>query len=146
MMKWKAGKETTNIGCIELGSLTFDEDYMAVSIDICDMSEELKAEVNKAVEVAKVQYVQKWGKWEEKHPEFTKYARQWSGKPAVMDYTYLSVVFEAGRSISYSIIAGFHDAENACIETCADITVDLSEYVNELKMAVIKALLDRFFG
>lgn len=77
MMKWKARKETVNIGCIELGSLTFDEDYMSVSIDICNMSQELKAEVNKAVEVAKVQYTEKWGKWYTEHPEFTKHTEQW---------------------------------------------------------------------
>lgn len=60
MVKWKARKETVDIGCIELGSLTFDEDYMSVSIDICDMSEELKEEVDKAVGVAKSQYAGKW--------------------------------------------------------------------------------------
>ena len=50
MMKWKARTETTNIGVLELGNLTFDEDYMEVSIDICDMSDNLKAEVDKAIE------------------------------------------------------------------------------------------------
>lgn len=33
MMKWKARTETTNIGILELGNLTFDEDYMVVSIN-----------------------------------------------------------------------------------------------------------------
>ena len=42
MMKWKARTETTNIGVLELGNLTFNEDYMEVSIDICDMAEMLK--------------------------------------------------------------------------------------------------------
>ena len=37
MMKWKSGKETVNIGCIGLGGITFDEERMGVSIDICDM-------------------------------------------------------------------------------------------------------------
>ena len=55
MMKWKARTETTNIGVLELGNLTFDEDYMEVSIDICDMSDNLKAEVDKAIEIAKVE-------------------------------------------------------------------------------------------
>lgn len=53
MMKWKARTETTNIGVLELGNLTFNEDYMEVSIDICDMSDCLKAEIEKAVEIAK---------------------------------------------------------------------------------------------
>lgn len=42
MMKWKARKETTNIGVLELGNVTFNEDFLEVSIDIFDMSEELK--------------------------------------------------------------------------------------------------------
>lgn len=54
MMKWKARTETTNIDVLELGNWTFDEDYMQVSIDICDMSDNLKAEVAKAIEIAKV--------------------------------------------------------------------------------------------
>lgn len=146
MVKWKAGKETVDIGCIELGSLTFDEDYMSVSIDICGMSEELKAEVDKAVGVAKAQYAEEWGKWYMGHPELKRHRVQWSGNPVVMDYSYLSVAFEAGKPISYSIVAGFHDAEDARMEACADITVDLSGYVNELKRAVVKVLLDKFFG
>ena len=56
MMKWKARTETMNIGVLELGNLTFDEDYMEVSIDICDMSEDLKVELNKAIEIEKKQY------------------------------------------------------------------------------------------
>lgn len=36
--------------------------------------------------------------------------------------------------------------ESGRMEACADIAVDLSEYTNELKRAVIKVLLDKFFG
>ena len=32
MLKWKSRTETTNIGVLELGNITFDEDYMEVSI------------------------------------------------------------------------------------------------------------------
>lgn len=53
MMKWKARTETTNIGILELGNIVFDEDYMEVSIDICSMSDELKREVEKAIEIAR---------------------------------------------------------------------------------------------
>lgn len=146
MMKWKSGKETVNIGCIELGGITFDEERMGVSIDICDMSEELKRKVGKAVEVAKTEYTQKWGKWYAEHTELTRHTKQWSNRPVVMDYNYLYIVYEDGRPISYSIIVGFHDAENEHLETCADIGVNLSEYADELKIQVIKVLLDKFFG
>ena len=56
MMKWKTRTETTNIGILELGNLTFNQDYIEVAIDICDMSDNLKAEVEKAIEIAKVKY------------------------------------------------------------------------------------------
>lgn len=59
MMKWKARKETTNIGTMELGNVTLDEDNIGVFVDICDMSDSLKAEVNKAVEIEKVKYTEK---------------------------------------------------------------------------------------
>lgn len=144
MMKWKARTETTNIGILELGNLTFDEDYMEVSIDICDMSDNLKEEVAKAIEIAKIKYTE----------EVEEYNRErgnnrnstWSDKPVIMDFTYLRVVLEANKPITYTICIGFHDAVDEYMEQwdCA-ITVDLSEYSNELKKAIIKVLVDKFF-
>lgn len=60
MMKWKARTETTNIGILELGNLTFSEDYMEVSIDIYDMSENLQEDVCKAIEIAKTDCPTVW--------------------------------------------------------------------------------------
>jgi hypothetical protein len=145
MVRWKARKETVDIGCIGLGSLTFDEDYIGVSIDICDMSEELKEEVGRAVEAAKIEYTKQWEGWYAEHPGVKRHKIQWGGQPVVMDYTYLSVVFGAGKPVTYSIVAGFHDPEDARVEACADITVDFSGYTNELKKEVTKVLLDKFF-
>lgn len=144
MMKWKARTETTNIGILELGNLTFDEDYMEVSIDICDMSDNLKAEVAKAIEIAKVEYTKK-------NEEMNKengynLPTMWSDKPVIMNFTYLRVVLKAGEPITYTICIGFTDAEDRTMEQwdCA-IKVDLSEYANELKKAIIKVLVDKFF-
>lgn len=129
MMKWKARTETTNIGVLELGNLTFDEDYMEVSIDICDMSDNLKAEVEKAIEIAKVDYAKKN---EEMNTEYGyNLPTVWSNKPVIMDFTYLRVVLKAGEPITYTICIGFEDADNRMMEQwdCA-IKVDLSEYAN----------------
>lgn len=144
MMKWKARTETTNIGVLELGNLTFDEDYMQVSIDICDMSDNLKAEVAKAIEIAKVKYTE--DREADNKERGTNWNATWSDKPVIMDFTYLSVVLEAGKPIDYQIQIGFHDAVDDHMEQwdCA-ITVDLSEYANELKKAIIKVLVDKFF-
>jgi len=148
MMKWKARTETTNIGVLELGNLTFDENYMEVSIDICDMSEELKVELNKAIEIEKKQYSDAVKKDLEsgvsRHP--LKRGTVWSNKPVIMNYTYLRVRLEAGKPIDYSIEFGFTDAEDIYMESWGgSITVDLSEHTNELKKAIIKVLVDRFF-
>lgn len=143
-MKWKARTETTNIGVLELGNITLDEDYMEVCIDICDMSEDLKEEVAKAIEVAKVKYIE----WEQMMNNRYKstYNSVWSNQPVVMDFTYLRVRLEAGKPIDYSIQVGFHDAIDELIEQWdCSITVDLSAYTNELKKAIIKVLIDKFF-
>lgn len=144
MMKWKARTETTNIGVLELSNLTFNEDYMEVSIDICDMSDCLKAEIEKAVEIAKVQYT----KGQEALNAEYGYSLHtvWSDKPVNMDFTYLRVVLEAGKPIDYSICFGFTDTVDPKMECWGNsITVDLSEHTDELKKAIIKVLIDKFF-
>lgn len=144
MMKWKARTETTNIGILELGNLTFDEDYMEVSIDICDMSDNLKAEVDKAIEIAKVKYTERMQANNKERG--TNFNTQWSDKPVIMNFTYLRVILEAGKPITYTICIGFTDAEDKTMEQWdCEITVDLCEYANELKKAIIKVLVDKFF-
>jgi hypothetical protein len=147
MMKWKARKETTNIGVLELGNLTFNEDYMEISIDIFDMSEEMKTEINKAIEIAKERYVEEEKDWIAEHPEHkNKRCLQWSNKPVVMDFTFLRIRLEAGKPIDYSVEIGFHDAVNDSMEQWdCSITVDLSEHTKELQKAIIKVLIDKFF-
>ena len=144
-MKWKARTETTNIGVLELGNLTFNEDYMELSIDIYEMSDSLRAEIEKAIEIKKTESVKAWDVFYTEHPEHTRYDRTWSSRPVVIDYTYLLIVLEGGRAIRYSIETGFHDADNNHLEESVSVAVDLSEHTNELKKAIIKVLLDKFF-
>lgn len=144
-MKWKAMTETTNIGVLELGNLTFNEDYMELSIDIYEMSDSLRTEIEKAIEARKTESVREWDIFYTEHPEYTRYDKTWSSRPAVVDYTYLRIVLEGGKAIRYSIETGFHDADNDQLEESASVAVDLSEHTNELKKAIIKVLLDKFF-
>lgn len=145
MMKWKARKETTDIGVLELGSLTFNEDYIEVSIDICGMSDGLKKKVAEAVKIRKVESVKEWDDFYNRYPELPRYERKWGDKQAVADYAYLNIVLEADKPTRYSIVVGFHDADDGHLEEDVCIAVDLSEHTNELKKAVIKVLLDKFF-
>lgn len=144
MMKWKERTETTNIGILELGNLTFDDDYMEISIDICDMSDDLKEEVKKAIEIGKIKYIEKMEAFNKEYN--THWNIAWSKESVVIDFTYLRVILKAGKPIDYSIELGFTDAidKNMNQWDCS-ISVDLSEYTNVLKKAVIKALIDKFF-
>lgn len=148
MMKWKARTETTNIGVLDLGNITFNEDYMEISIDICDMSEDLKTELNQAIEVEKVRYSERKRKDIENGASLHPLSRGtiWSDNPVIMIYTYLRVRLESGKPIDYSIEFGFHDAKDKFMEVWeGSITVDLSAHAEELKKGIIKALIDRFF-
>ena len=144
MMKWKTRTETSNIGVLELGNLTFDDYYMEIFIDICDIYDNLKSEVDKVIEIGKVKYS------EEKEilnkEKGTHWNTIWSDKPVVMDFTYLRVILKAGKPVDYSIEIGFSDSEDKHMNQWdCSIAVDLSGYANELKKAVIKALIDKFF-
>ena len=144
MMKWKARTETTNIGILELGNIVFDEDYMEVSIDICSMSDELKREVEKAIEIAKVNSTKEIEKLNLENGYNRPSA--WSDKPVNIDFTYLRVVIQANEPIRTSIEIGFTDAENEMLEQFdCSVVVDLSGYAEELKKAIIKVLVDKFF-
>lgn len=133
MMKWKVRTETTNMGVLELDNLTFNEDYMEVSIDICDISDNLKADIEKTIEARKIESAKEWEQVYIEHPDWERCSRVFSDKPAVIDFIYLNIVLEAGKPIKYSIVVGFHDAEDDHLEEDASITVDLSEYTDELK-------------
>lgn len=147
MMKWKAKKETLNIGTMKLDNLTFNEDYMELSIDIFEISEELQTEINKSIEIAKAKHIEWWKEhYGENFERWTKdYKPQWSENPVVIQFNYLRIVLEDGKPNKYTIVTGFEDAENNKMETTAHTAVDLSEYENELKKAVISVLLDKFF-
>lgn len=147
MMQWKARKENLNIGSMELSNVTFNEDYMEVSIDILSVSDELRAEIEKSIDVAKAEHIEQWKKWYGENFEnwHKDYKPQWSNKPVVIQFHYLRIILEEGKANRYSIETGFEDAENSRIEACASTVVDLSEYEHELKKAVISVLIDKFF-
>ena len=144
MLKWKSRTEITNIGVLELGNITFDEDYMEVSIDICDMSDELKEEVEKAIEIGKVNRTREIEKFNREHG--FNIPSVWSDKPVKIDFTYLRVVIRENEAIRTTIEVGFTDSENEKLEQMdCSIVVDLSDYTEELKKAIIKILVDKFF-
>lgn len=145
MMKWKVRTEASNIGILELDNFVFNEDYMEVFIDVCDMSDNLKAEVAKAIEARKIESAKEWDQFYAEHTDYKRVNRTFSSKREVIDFTYLNVILKADEPIQYSVVVGFHDADNECLEENAEIAVDLSEHAEELKKMIIKALIDKFF-
>ena len=58
----------------------------------------------------------------------------------------MRVVIQANEPIRTSIEIGFTDAENEMLEQFdCSVVVDLSGYAEELKKAIIKVLVDKFF-
>lgn len=144
-MKWKARTETMNIGELDLGNLTFNEDYIELSVDIYDMTEELKAEVDKAIVLEKVRYSKEWDEILSMHEEYKRFSTKWSDKPVVIDCSYLSITLESGKPIKYTINTCFHDVENDKLEPVCSVDVDLSNYAAEIKKSIIHVLVERFF-
>ena len=70
---------------LELGNITFDEDYMEVSIDICSMSDGLREEVEKAIEIGKVNRTREIEKFNKEHG--FNILSVWSDKPVKIDFT-----------------------------------------------------------
>lgn len=101
-----------------------------MSIDVCNMSDDLKADIEKAIEARKIESAKEWEQVYNEHPEWERHSRVFSDKPAVIDFTYLNIVLEADKPIKYSVVVGFHDAEDDRLEEDASITVDLSEHTD----------------
>lgn len=152
MMKWNVKAGATNIGAMDLGNLTYDENQMLICLDILNVSDELQAEIDKVIELEKVRFLEKrqelvaecieLGK--EIHPANLNLV--WSDEPVVMDFVYLSIFLEAGKPATYYLNFGFHDALNDFMEAWDGyIEIDLSAYVEELKEAVAKMVIDKFF-
>ena len=144
MMKRKTRTETTNIGILELGKTTFDDDYIELSIDVCDMSDELKTEIAKIIEIGKAKYSKEKEIFTKE--KGTHWNAVWSNEPVVIDFIYLRVILKVEEPIEYSLEIGFSDAidEDMNQWNCS-IAVDLSEYANELKKYILDSLIDKFF-
>ena len=145
MMRWNTKKGNINAGSIELDNVIFNEDHLDVCIDICDMYEGLKVEVSRAIELEKQRYSKEWEEILAKHEESKRYSTKWSNKPVAIDFTCLWITLETGKPITYVISTGFHDAENERLAPVAEIEVDLSAYINELKKAILHVFVEKFF-
>jgi len=145
MMNLKLGKGILGKGSLNLGGLTFDEERLEMSIDILEMSEDLKTEFGEMIEHEKANYTSKLEKKYIEHPDSIKHNSKWSNEPVVIMASYLQVILEIGKPIKYRIIVAFMDADDEYLDSVVGMEVNLSEYEEELKKVITKALTDRFF-
>lgn len=125
----------TNIGTINLAELDISDDSLEIFIPIVAVSESLKATIEENIQKAKEEYQKEFG---------NRHGKKWSDAGIVMDYQSLHITIEK-KTFSYELCFNFTDAEDGCMWTGFRLSVDLSEYHNELKKLIIKAMIDKFF-
>lgn len=128
---------TTTIGTINLNDISFVEDTLDVFIGIESVSAEIQDKINEAVEIAKAEHIQRIKEY------CTSKDLNWTDAGVNTDLS-LHIIIE-DKNFSYRIEIDIIDKEDERVWTGASIDIDLSEYQNELKKVIIKAMIDNFF-
>lgn len=119
----KKNNIVTTIGSINLNNIEFCENTLDVFIGIDSVSKDIQDKINEAVEIAKSGYG-----WDSRETE-----------------TELSLWFKVeNKEFSYCISVDIIDSVNEDFIS-ASVDVDLSDYQNELKKVIVKAMIDNFF-
>lgn len=136
----------TELGTIQTGELSTDdigEWLVGITIDILSLSDEIKTEVEKAIEIEKVNYVKEWEEYVNKNPTAAKRIRKWSDKPVSIFGQYIKIYLEGNKPFESTICVAFEDADDELIETGIYIPVDLSAYEEEIKDIMINLLFPK---
>lgn len=128
-----------NLGVIDLSQLEFSEDYLQVFIPIDSLSLELRTEVDKAIEVNKVESLVEMKGLCERYKD-----KEWCCEGINIDMAMLEIVIQ-DKEIRYSINIGYTDKEDEQLWSGISLTIDLSAYNDEIKKMIIKAMIDKFF-
>ena len=124
----------TSIGIINLAELDLVEDSIEVFIPIISLSDNLKATIEENVQRSKAEH----------QKEFLDCrGKKWSDAGIVMTYQSLHVTVKK-NIFDCELCFDFEDKENSMIYTDFSIGVDLSEYEDDLKILIIKALIHKF--
>lgn len=135
----KNNKVSSNKGTLKLGELKVELDSIDITIDILEMSKELKAEVDKAIETQKAEALKKYN---EKHKEKPI---KWSDAPTQIVWNVLLISLNENTPIEYSVNIAFNDINDEFLDGWLDIPISLTGYEEELKKHIIKTLVNRFF-
>lgn len=127
----------TTIGTINLNDIEFCENMLDVFIGIESVSEAVQSKINEAVEIAKAEHLQSIKE------HFINKNLYWTDAGIKTNLSLHIIIKD--KKFSYQIEIDIEDKGDDRIWTSASIEVDLSEYQNELKKAIIKTLVDKFF-
>lgn len=128
---------TTTIGTINLNNIEFCENTLDVFIGIESVSEDIQNKINEAVEMAKAEHIQRVKEY------YTNKDLNWTDAGVNTDLS-LHIIVD-NKEFAYRIEIDIVDKEDERVWTGASVDVDLSEYQNELKKVIVKAMIDNFF-
>ena len=127
---------TTNIGTINLADITLTDDTFCVFIPIVEVSDGLKAIIEENIQKAK-------DEWQKECLD--ERGMQWSDAGVNLVYQSLHIIMKTDH-ISYELCFDIEDKNNDLLEIGFNLEVDLLEYSAELKMIIINAIKEKFFG
>lgn len=128
---------TTTIGTINLNNIEFCENTLDVFIGIESVSADIQDKINEAVESAKAAHIQEVKEY------YTNKDLNWTDA-GVNTFLSLHIIVD-NKEFAYRIEIDIVDKGDERVWTDASIDVDLSEYQNELKKVIVKAMIDNFF-
>lgn len=128
---------TTTIGTINLNNIEFCENTLDVFIGIESVSADIQDKINEAVESAKAKHIQEIKEY------YTNKDLNWTDAGVNTDLS-LHIIID-NKDFTYRIEIDIVDKGDERVWTDASIDVDLSEYQNELKKVIVKAMIDNFF-
>ncbi len=127
----------TTIGTINLNNIEFCENTLDVFIGIESVSADIQDKINEAVESAKAAHIQDVKEY------YTNKDLNWTDAGVNTDLS-LRIIID-NKDFTYRIEIDIVDKGDERVWTGASIDVDLSEYQNELKKVIVKAMIDNFF-
>lgn len=128
---------TTTIGTINLNNIEFCENTLDIFIGIESVSADIQNKINEAVEIAKAEHIQRVKEY------YTNKNLNWTDAGINTDLS-LHIIVD-NKEFAYRIEIDIVDKEDERVWTGASVDVDLSEYQNELKKVIVKAMIDNFF-
>ena len=128
---------TTTIETVNLNDISFVENTLDVFIGIESASADIQDKINEAVEIAKAKHMQTVKEY------YINKDLHWTDAGVNTDLS-LHIIVD-NKEFSYQIEIDIIDKEDERVWTGASVAVDLSEYQNELKKVIVKAMIDKFF-